>query len=98
MQQIYLDDLENQKFKVVLNKQNTTIRIYQRGNYIYMDLTLDSTPLLTGAICYDRTLIIQRTIDFAGNFMFIDLIGTTNPEHSNLSSRYVFIYIEDSDV
>lgn len=51
MKKIPLQAIPNQRFNVVLNDQNCTIHLYQKGNYMYMDFTADGAEIRTGAIC-----------------------------------------------
>ena len=51
MLKIPLDAIPNQTFNITLNEQNCTIHLYQRGEYMYMDLAVDGNTIRQGMIC-----------------------------------------------
>ena len=50
MQVIPLDITPNQSFNIILGEYNCVLHLYQRGDYLYLDLTADSIAIRQGAI------------------------------------------------
>lgn len=100
MQVIPLEAIPNQSFNIVLNEQNCTIHLYQRGDYLFLDLTVDGTPIRQGAMCLvDIDLINYEFIGFSGYLFFSDLLGKNGiPNYADLNSRYVLFYMTESEL
>ncbi|MDY5050855.1 MAG: hypothetical protein SPF17_05475 [Candidatus Mucispirillum faecigallinarum] len=99
MIEIPLEQIPNQKFEIILNQQDCTIHLYVRGDYLYFDLAISNEPYFYGAICLDRTLILQMQKDtFNGNFIFIDTLGKEHPEYTKLNDRYKLYYLTNDEV
>lgn len=82
-----------QSFKVKLNNQNCEIRLYYRFGSTYMDLVVGGLKIVTGAICRDRTNIIQiAQRGFEGQLLFIDMLGDSDPLYSGFGERWRLFY------
>lgn len=93
MLQIPIATTPNQTLSVTLNGQDCDLKIYQRDQRVYLDLTADGTEICVGNICYDRQNILQSPTDaFSGGLYFYDQIGTYDPEWSGFGDRYVLLY------
>lgn len=94
MQKIPVEAIPNQTFNITLGEQNCTIHLYQRGDYMYMDLSVDGTVIRQGMICLvDVSLVNYPSNGFAGYLFFSDLLGRGGtPVYSELNSRYVLFY------
>ncbi len=95
---IPLEQIPNQEFEIILNNQDCTIHLFLRGDYLYLNLSLDNEPVFYGAICYDRTKILPVNSIFKGNFIFIDNLGSSNPEYTKLNDRYKLYYLTNDEV
>ena len=86
--------IPNQRFQVVLGGQNCIIRLFQRGNYMYMDLTCNATPIRKGAICLSSVnLVNYPTPYFSGTLFFTDNSNHDHePHYSELGKRYFLCY------
>ena len=51
MQVIPLQAIPNQRFNIVLNDQNCTLHLYQRRDYMFLDLSVDNVVIRQGMIC-----------------------------------------------
>ena len=99
MQEIPLEKVPNQQFEVILNNQNCTIKLYQRADKMYMDLEVDDVPVFYGSICEDKNIIMQYENNlFKGNLIFVDILASSDPNYSELSTRYKLLYIEESEL
>ena len=94
MQKIPVDAIPNQTFNVTLNEQNCTIHLYQRGDYLYMDLSVNGEAIRQGMICLvDISLVNYPSNGFGGYLFFSDLLGRGGtPVYNELNSRYVLFY------
>lgn len=94
---IPLSQFPSQKFRVVLGGQNCIVSIYQRGDFMYMDLAVNKNTIMTGAICLSGIRLIQyRDINFRGNLYFVDLNGGTGvPNFKEFNSRFALLYLDE---
>ncbi len=98
MIEITLKPLKQQKFNVILNGQQCTIRLMQRSTGMYIDLYKDSIPLLSGVKCLNGNKIVRyKYLGFSGELFFTDLSGTEDPEWSGLGERWRLWYITDEE-
>lgn len=100
MLKIPVEAIPNQTFNISLNDQNCTIHLYQRGDFLYMDLSVNATPIRQGMICLvDVSLLNYPTIGFSGYLFFSDLSGKGGtPVYSDLGSRYVLFYATEEEM
>lgn len=94
MQVIPLQQIPNQEFNIVLNDQNCTIHLYQKGVYMYIDLTCNGIIVRQGGICLAAMDLVQYpTPYFSGTLFFADMTNKdTAPHYSGLGTRYVLYY------
>ncbi len=98
MTEIPLRRNPNQKLKIILEGQECTIHVQQRGSRLYMNLFVGADAVTSGAICQDHTRIVQNAQRlFTGNLVFFDTLGTTAPHWQGLGTRYVLIYFGEND-
>lgn len=94
MVKIPLKQTPSQKLRVVLGGQNCTMSIYYRFGNTYMDLSVDNTVVVNGAICRNRASIVQvANITFSGSLHFVDLLGTNDPDYHLYNDRYILLYV-----
>lgn len=94
MQIVPLLAIPSQTFNVVLGGQNCVISVYQRSTGLYLDLTVNNVPTLNAQICRDRTLLVRLTyLGFAGDLIFMDTAGTSDPVYSGLGTRFKLLYL-----
>lgn len=96
MKVIPLKAIPSQKLNIVLGNQNCTITIYQRGEYLYCNLSVDNVTIRNGMICLvDTNLLAYPVNGFSGLLWFSDLTGMGGtPYYAQLGSRYVMYYDE----
>lgn len=95
---IDLMPLPAQRFSVVLNGQNCVILLYTRGEHIYIDLDVDDTPVLRGAICHGGQNVVRFQNAFKGALVFVDQDGAEDPEYYGLGDRWRLCYIEPEEL
>lgn len=96
MVKIPLRAIPNQKTRVTIGGQNCTIHLYQRGDYLFMDIAVDGVDIRKGAICLEGNNIIAfKTPNFSGYLFFVDMTGRYGiPEYTGLNDRYKLFYAE----
>ncbi len=91
---IPLKNIPNQKLAVVLAGQNCLLRLYQRKDSLFLDLTVNSKVIVTAALCgVNRDLIGSSHPDFIGTLFFADLSGyKQKPVYELLNTRFLLCY------
>lgn len=94
LRKIPLSQIPNQKFRVVLGGQNCTVKLYQRGDHLYMDLAVNANVVMSGAICMANTNIVQyESIHFSGCLFFIDKTGYDEaPNYKEFNTRFALMF------
>lgn len=94
MQVIPIQAIPNQSFNVVLDDQNCTLHLYQKGAFLYMDLAVEGVDVRTGYICLcNADLLEYPTPLFNGVLFFADMQGRGEPpSYEGLGSRFVLFF------
>lgn len=114
MIEIPLQRLPNQELIMILDGQNVTLHVYQRGladvTHMYLDVSVGSTIVQQAAPLIPRVGILSTPKDFVGQFRLVDTAAKpdwqTNPTYDELGTaanqgRYRLYYLtadEDSQV
>lgn len=73
--------------------------IYQSGGKIYADVTVDTSPVVTGVLCHNLDPIICRQyVGFLGNLVFVDTEGAADPEFSGIGARWQLVYMTETEL
>jgi len=89
----------SQTLSVLLAGQNCQIAVYQKTTGLYLDLSINDSPLKVGILCHDRVELIRHAyLGFAGDLAFFDTQGTDDPQYSGLGARWQLVYLEASDL
>jgi len=98
MQQIPLRPIPAQRLQVVLDDQNCTLALYDRGGRLYADLDVGNVSVFRGAICrYGADIVQSPTLRFSGSLHFYDTQGTKEPDYEGLGSRFILLYLSDGE-
>lgn len=98
MKTITLSAIPSQSFTVVLGEQNCIIRLSQKTTGLFMDLSVDGAPVVTGSLCRDMVGVVRDAyLGFVGELVFMDTQGSSDPEYTGLGDRFVLLYLETSD-
>lgn len=93
MLKIPLNQTPSQSLKIRLDGQNCELKIYYRFGNTYCDLVVNGEPVVYGAICRDRTGIVQIAQHlFSGRLFFVDMLGNDDPIYSGFGSRFRFFF------
>lgn len=99
MIQVPLSPAPGQRLQIVLDDQNVTLAVRQKGARLYLDLDVSGTPVMSGAICSDRTNVKQyKTMPFRGGLFFIDTEGRDAPQFEGLGTRWVLMYLTEDEL
>lgn len=99
MLEIPLDPVPFQDLSVQLGGQNCQISVYELTTGLFLDLSVDNTPIVTGVLCNDRCRIVREAyLGFIGDLSFIDTQGTDAPQSTGLGDRWQLLYLEPSDL
>lgn len=94
-----LQPIPSQTLNCTLAAQPCTINVYQQMFGLYMDLLIGNTPIVQGIIALNYNLIVRNTyLGFAGDFVFYDSQGTSDPVYTGFGTRYFLAYLEASDI
>lgn len=98
MRKIPLKNVPSQIIKVVLAEQNCQLKIYYRFGSMYMDIIVDGEMIQAGAVCRNRTSIVQVANNvFQGSLHFIDLLGDSEPNWEGFGDRFSLLYVEPNE-
>lgn len=98
MQLIPIQSVPAQTFNVLLASQLCTITIRQLTTGLYIDLFVNSSPIIQGVICENRNRIVRDAyFGFIGDLAFNDTQGSTDPVSSGLGGQYVLLYLDATD-
>ena len=90
---------KSQSISVDLAGQQCVVRLIQRESFLYMDLTVNGTPLIQGVPClYGNKMVRYSYLGFSGDLVFMDNEGEQDPSYDGLGGRYVLYYIEESEL
>jgi len=99
MQIIPLASVPSQTLTTVLEQQNCAINVYQKTTGLYLDLTKDGQPVISGVLCRDRVrLVRQAYLGFSGDLAFVDTQGVDDPAFQGLGNRWVLVYFDVSEL
>jgi len=92
-------DAPSQTLSATLGGQNCRLSLRTFTTGLYLDLYINDTPIVVGAVCLDRCLSIRAAYTgFVGDLMFVDTQGNDDPSSPGLGTRFVLVYLEASDL
>lgn len=94
MQSVPLQPIPSQSTKVVLGGQNCQLLINQKPQGIFVDINADGVDIVTSVIARDAVpLVCREYTGFAGNLLFIDTQGSSDPAYAGLGDRFSLVYL-----
>lgn len=91
--------LPNQTLQAQLDNQAVTLNIYQFPAGLFMDVLVGGVPILTGVICQNLNRIVRDLyLGFAGDFVWFDTQGASDPVYTGAGSRFQLVYLEPADL
>lgn len=96
--QVPLQPVPSQQLQIVLGGQNCQIAVYLRGSAMYVDLNVNGADISIGVLALNLVPLVPTVyFGFAGNLVFLDTQGSTDPTYNELGSRYVLLYLTATD-
>jgi hypothetical protein len=94
--EVPLSALPSQELSLVLGNQDVTVRVLTRGDYLYLDVLKESTPVIQGQlIVTNQNLLPSGLADFIGNFQVVDINGNSDPVYTGLGTQYRLLYSDE---
>lgn len=94
-------NVPNQVLNVQLANQACTIAIYQKGAYLFLDLSVANVLIVAGVLCENLNRIVRSAyLGFIGDLTFLDNEGSNDPDYTGLGpdGRFNLIYLEETDL
>lgn len=103
MLSIPLQAVPTQKVRTVLADQVVGIDVYQLRYGLFMNVFIGEILEIGAVICQNRNRIIRdaylnERVGFAGDFVFYDTQGQTDPVFAGLGARYRLLYLTPDDL
>lgn len=101
---IPLAAVPSQIAKVALPSQQVTVSIYQRRTGLFIDVSVNDAPVITGVVCLSRVLIVRDAyLGFVGDLAFIDMqaLGPdpgADPDYTGLGARFLLAWLAPADL
>lgn len=93
MKIIPLSAVPSQKLSVLLGNQNCQIKVYQKTTGLYIDVSVNDVPLVSGVVCRNAVPIVRYAyLGFSGDLLFLDTRGSDDPQYLGLAGRFELIY------
>lgn len=82
-----------QTLNIVLDGQNIRLDVQQRRTGIYLNVWLNDVQVVAGALALTDTYIVRADyLGLPGDFAFIDLQGSDDPDYSGFGTRWFLFY------
>lgn len=95
MKEVALKTIPAQKIQTVLASQNCTIELHQKERGLFFSLSVDGKHIVDNVLAQDANPLIHRKyVSFAGNFVFMDTKGISDPDYTGLGQRYALLYLD----
>lgn len=98
MQVIPLIAVPSQAVKTVLDNRIVELDIYQLRYGLFMNVIVNGTLEIGAVLCENLNRIVRdaylnEEVGFAGDFVFQDTQGSTDPIFTGLGARYQLLYL-----
>lgn len=99
MQIVPIIDAYAQTLTITLGGQSCRIDLKTRSTGLYCDLYVNDTLIIGGVVCRNlKKIVINGYLGFVGDLLFSDTQGVDDPSSPGLGTRYLLMYIEQSDL
>lgn len=93
---IALTNIPSQTVTTTLSGKQARLWVRQLSSGLYVDVWLDETPFLMGALCLTGVPLIRNPASILpGELVFIDTEGNEDPDYTGLEKRWVLVYREN---
>lgn len=95
---IPLQAVPSQQFQIVLGGQNCQISVYERTTGIFVDVSVNGASISAGVLAHNLVPLVPTVyLGFAGNILFVDNQGQSDPSYTGLGTRYQLLYLTAAD-
>jgi len=103
MQTVPLQAVPSQKIKTTLDSQIVEIDIRQLRYGMFINITVNGVLEIGAVICQNlnriiRSVYLNDNAGFAGDFVFNDTQGTSDPDYTGLGSRFQLLYLSQDEL
>lgn len=99
MQIVPILDTPSQSLSITLGGQSCQIDLKTRSTGLYCDLYINDVLKVGGVVCRNLTrIVISSYLGFVGDLVFSDTQGESDPSTPGLGTRYLLMFIEQSDL
>lgn len=97
---IPLQPIPAQAFNVTLSNQPCRIALYQKGDYFYLDLTVNGTVAVQARMVLNSVWIVRYAyLGLVGDLVMFDTMGTADsPTYDGLGARYQLYYLTPEEI
>lgn len=89
-----LQPVPSQQLQIMLGGQNCQIAVYLKGKHLFVDLNSNGADISIAVVARDVIPLVPTAyLGFAGNLIFTDTQGTSEPTFDGLGSRYQLVYL-----
>ena len=90
---IPLAAIPSQSLNINLNNQACSLSVYQLSTGLFLDLSVNGVPVVTCRACPIATPLIRASYNgFVGEFVFVDVVGESNPNYTGFGTRWFLTY------
>jgi hypothetical protein len=84
----------SQTLQTSVANQPLVVNLYQKAQGLFADVVANGVPVTTAVLCLDAVpLVAADYLGLAGNLMFIDTQGSSDPDYTGLGSRFQLVYL-----
>jgi hypothetical protein len=103
MQIVPLQAVPSQSVKTTLDGQVVQLDVYQLRYGMFMNVTVNGVLEIGAVICENlnriiRSVYLNQEAGFAGDFVFNDTQGATDPVYTGLGTQYQLLYLSPDDL
>ena len=89
----------SQTMDVVLGGQSCSVSLVQRGQSLFLDLSVEGRYILASVLCRDRVRLVRAAyLGFAGDLAMMDTEGKADPQYSGLGARWQLVYLAPGEL
>lgn len=89
----------SQFLNVQLGDQLCSIKVYARRYGMFLDLYVNDVLIIGGVLCLNLVKIVRSAyLGFAGDLVFNDTQGNSDPTYLGLGDRYVLLWLEPDEI
>lgn len=96
--EVPLQSVPSQQLQIVLGGQNCQIAVYLLGAFLFVDVNVNGADISTAVLAMNMVPLVPTVyLGFAGNLVFLDTQGNSDPTYDGLGARYQLLYLTESD-